>query len=928
MPVAMADKLFLLDGMALVYRAHFAFIRNPVLTSGGVNTSALYGFTNTLLSILQNEDPHHIAVVFDTPEPTERHRLFPAYKAQREAMPEELAAALPHVKRMVSALGIPVIEQPGYEADDLIGSLARQAEAAGLETYMVTPDKDFSQLVTDRTFIYRPSREGNGFETLGVPEIREQWGVERTAQVIDILGLWGDASDNIPGIPGIGEKTAKKLVAAYGSLEGLLDNTDKLTGKQRENVEAHADQGRLSKRLATILVDAPVKLDLGALARSPLDEAAVRALLAEFEFNTLGRRLFGDGFEAGRDKGPARPAEPAGGRAEQGLLFARPHQTLPDIDHDYRIAADEAACRALAGELAGQPGFGLDTETTSLVAGEAELVGMSFAVRPGTAWFVPVPAEPAAREALLEIFRPVLADPAIAKTGHNLKYDLKVLKWHGVEVAGELFDTMLAHALIEPEQRHGMDFCAETCLGYSPIPIRRLIGEKKGEQLSMREVPLETLAEYAAEDADVTLRLREVLEPQLQTANRAPIFYDIESRLLPVLVDVEVAGVALDGNALTEISAELARTLETLAERIQTLAGTSFNLNSPRQLGEVLFDRLHLLENPAKTQTGQYRTDEQVLASLAGRHEIVQRILAYREATKLKSTYVDALPAAVLPTTGRIHTTFSQLATATGRLASSNPNLQNIPIRTEQGREIRKAFVPRDADHRLLSADYSQIELRIMASLSGDAAMRAAFAERLDIHAATAARVHGIPLAEVTADLRRQAKMINYGLMYGMSAFGLSQRLGISRTEAAEIVEHYFAQFPGIKAYIDRTIGFAREHGYVETLSQRRRYLREINSRNATVRNAAERNAVNTPIQGTGADMIKLAMIRIHRAFTERGLRSRMVLQVHDELLFEVAREELELVTDLVRDGMISALPLEVPVEVDIGSGTNWLEAH
>jgi DNA polymerase-1 len=922
----MADTLFLLDGMALVYRAHFALIRSPIMTTGGLNTSAVFGFANTLLSILEKEKPTHLAVAFDTGEPTERHEKFEAYKAQREEMPEDIAAALPYINQLIEAFGIPILAVPGFEADDVIGTVAHWAEEKKLQTYMVTPDKDFAQLVSDRTAIYKPAHLGGGFDVLGVPEILEKWGVERIEQVIDVLALWGDAVDNIPGIPGIGEKTAKKLVAQFGSVEKLIESTDQLKGKQKENVENFADQGLLSKELVTINCEVPLEVSLEELTLSERDDEALKSLFVELEFNSLGQRLFGEGFKAGRGKAAAVSSE--GDVEEQGELFGGTLNSIEDVKHDYRKVEGKKEIAALVKTLSSLKAFCFDTETTSLNPAAAELIGVALSWEPHEAVYVPVPADPAEAAAILDAFRPVLENETILKIGHNLKYDLKVLAWNGVQVAGPFFDTMVAHALVEPDQRHTMDFLAEACLGYSPVSITRLIGEKKEEQLSMRDVPVDTVVDYAAEDADITLQLKQVLEPRLKEVNAEKVFYDIEIRLMPVLAAMEVTGIALDTAALKEFSETLETSIVTLRAQIYQEAGREFNLNSPKQLGEILFDELHVEEKPKKTKTGQYQTNEQVLTRLAVRFDIARHILEYREATKLKSTYVDALPGHVQERSGRIHTTYAQVATATGRLASNGPNLQNIPIRSAQGQEIRKAFIPRDGDHLLVSADYSQIELRIMAELSGDPAMLEAFQAGHDIHASTAAHVHGVSLAEVTPDMRRVAKMVNFGLMYGMSVFGLSQRLGIPRKEAAEIVDAYFGEFPSIKKYMERTIAFAAEHGYVETMAGRRRYLRDITSRNQTTRSGVERLAVNSPIQGSGADMIKLAMVRIHDAFRETGLKSRMILQVHDELVFDAVKSEVDPVKEIVTDCMVHALPMKVPIVVDIGVGENWLEAH
>lgn len=936
----MAKTLYLLDGMALAYRAHFAFIARPIMTSAGVNTSALYGFANTLIELLKNRQPTHWAVVFDTAAPTARHTAFPEYKAQRQEMPEDLSLALPAIRRLCEAMRVPVLTLDGYEADDIIGTLALRAEMEGFDTYMVTPDKDFGQLVSEHTFIYKPGTGGAPPEILGVTEVCQRWEVSSPAQVIDILALMGDAVDNIPGIPGIGEKTAKKLVAQFGSLEALLERTAELKGKQREKVETYAEQARLSKQLATINVTAPVTVTLDELAVQPLDEAATKVVLIEFEFNSLGRRLFGDDFKAGRGgkSSETKAPTPAPAAAEPPpAVPAAALKTIKDTPHDYRIARTAEERASLITQLLQQPAFCFDTETSSLDEQTAELTGLAFSWEAHTGWYVPLPPGAEGR-AILEEFKPVFARTDVELIGHNLKFDLNVLAWHGLEPQGRLFDTMLAHALLEPDQRHNMDYLSEVYLGYTPIPITSLLGEKRkggadlfGGQLTMREVSetdLERVAEYAAEDADVTWQLAAVLRPLLEEKGLTRVAQHIEMPLLPVLGRMERAGILLDGAALKAMSQTLAKELARLEKEIHELGGGPFNLNSPKQLGEVLFDRLRLSEKPKKTKTGQYQTSEDILLELEAKHPIIAKILDYREAAKLKSTYVDALPQAVSPRTGRVHTSYLQLLTATGRLSSNNPNLQNIPIRTPLGREIRRAFVA-TPDCVLLSADYSQIELRVMAALSGDEALREAFAHGHDIHAATASRVYGVPMDQVLPEMRRTAKMVNFGIIYGISAFGLAQRLGIPRTQANALIENYFKLYPGIKAYIEATIAKARENGYVETLCGRRRLLRDINSANATTRAAAERIAINTPIQGTAADMIKLAMNAIDAALRERGLRTKMLLQVHDELVFEVPEVELPTVTPLVEDLMKNALPLEgVPIVVESGYGRNWLEAH
>ncbi|MCP5540001.1 MAG: DNA polymerase I [Akkermansiaceae bacterium] len=924
-------RLFLLDGMALIYRAHFALIRAPIFTSGRVNTSAIFGFANTLLDLLEKQKPTHLAVAFDTPEPTPRHEIYPEYKAQREAMPEDIQIAIPAVKRLIQAFDIPVLECPGYEADDIIGTLAKRAEAAGgCDVYMVTPDKDFSQLVSETSRIYKPGRQGAEPEILDLEKIREQWQVESPEQVVDVLGLWGDASDNIPGVPGIGEKTAKKLVSQFGGIENLLARVDELKGKQRENIASHAEQARLSRRLAEIIVDAPVDLDFAKLKIGERDDAALRSLFVEFEFNSLGKRLFGAEFAAGRGH--------ATGETAEGELFAK-LKTIADVPKRYRHLrpGDAEGLAALAGELRGLESFCFDVETTGLDEKTDRLLGIAFSWEKDAGVYVEFPEEEEEARETLEGFRRIFENRGTEKVGHNLKFDLGVLLWNGVEVAGRFFDTMLAHSLIEPDQRHKMDRLSETYLGYSPISYEEAFAapaEKTGQlTMDFDAAPTgpdpEKIARYAAEDADVTWQLAGLLREKLTEHGLDRVYHEIEGPLLPVLVAMEHEGVRVDTGTLAEIGAGLAETMKALEAKVFAAAGAEFNLNSPKQTGEILFDRLNLVEKAKKTKTGQYKTDEQTLGALAAEHPIVADLLAHREAAKLKGTYADALPEAIFGRTGRVHTTFHQLMTATGRLASNNPNLQNIPIRTEQGREIRKAFVPRSRDHLLLSADYSQVELRVMASLSGDPGMIEAFEAGQDIHAITAARVYGVELEAVTSEMRRTAKMVNFGIIYGISAFGLSQRLGtISRSEAGEIIAEYFRQYPKVKEYMDDTVERARERGYVETVTGRRRYLRDIDSRNFSVRSAAERTAINTPIQGTAADMIKIAMVRVARALTEAGCQSRMILQVHDELVFDLVREERGTVEPLVVGCMRDALPLKVPVVVETGVGENWLAAH
>lgn len=937
----MSKRLFLLDGMALIYRAHFALIRSPIFTTDGVNTSALYGFANTLLDITAKQAPTHLAVAFDTSAPTPRHEMFPEYKAQREEMPEDIAAAIPQVKRLLAAMNVPILVMDGYEADDIIGTLSHQADQAGIETFMVTPDKDFAQLVSDRVKMYKPGRSGGDVEILGPAEVCAKWGIDSPLQVIDMLALMGDAVDNIPGIPGIGEKTAAKLIQQFGSVEGLIANTDKLKGKQKEKVEAGADKARLSKTLATIMLDVPVSVAIDDLAIQSNDDEALKAIFTEFEFNSLGRRLFGDDFKAGRNRqlqsssASKSETESTGSEkspAEQATENTPP-KTIADIPHEYQLARTPAERKALLEELSQQSSFCFDLETSSLDPRDTEIVGIAFSWKSHTGWFALFPRSPKEGAKVLEEFREIFSKPNIEKIGHNLKFDLSVLLAHGLEVAGPFTDTMLAHALISPEQRHGMDFLAETYLHYTPIPFDSLVGAKDdlfspSTIADVAEADPDKVRDYAAEDADITWQLAEVLIPQLEETGQSAVFRDIEAPLLPVLTQMENVGVKVDVPTLKELGVELENKARNLEQSIQGYAESPFNLKSPKQLGEVLFDQLKLLEKPKKTATGQYQTNEQVLHSLTGLHPIIEQILEYREVTKLKSTYVDALPEAVSRVTGRIHTTLHQIMTATGRLASSHPNLQNIPIRSASGREIRKAFVPGEDGWVLLSADYSQIELRVMAALSEDPAMMDAFNQGLDIHQATAAKVYGVELNAVEPDMRRTAKMVNFGIIYGISAFGLSQRLGIPRSDAAQIIESYFTQFKGVKRYLDRLVSDAKQKGYIETLTGRRRYIRDITSANATVRGGAERIAMNTPIQGTAADMIKIAMVRVENALRAAKLRTRMLLQVHDELLFEVPSDEIEAARNIILEQMKNALPLSVPIEVEAGTGANWLEAH
>ncbi|MFZ4549090.1 MAG: DNA polymerase I, partial [Bacteroidales bacterium] len=895
------EKLFLLDGMALIYRAFFAMQRTPRYNSKGLNTSAIMGFANTLYELLKNEKPSHIGVAFDTQAPTARHTDFVGYKANRQSMPEDLALSIPYIKELIRAFNIPTLYVDGYEADDVIGTLAKEAEQAGYQVYMVTPDKDFGQLVSENIFMYKPAKAGEKPIIMGVPEVCEKFGIKHPLQVIDFLGLMGDASDNIPGIPGVGEVTARKLLAEYGSVEGVLENAKYIKNEILKNkVENGRESAIISKQLATIILDVPIEFNETHLHLDPPDVDRLKTLLDELEFRTFAQRVFTDlslnpgGIQTSSKPVSTKPAVQTG----QGDLFSIAEvpfepiestlKTIENTPHEYRAADTVDSLSELITELEQSASFCFDTETTGLDTLVAELVGMSFATQAGKAWYVPVPEKREEANELVAKFKTVFSNPNIGKTGQNMKFDMAVLRNYGIEIHGPTFDTMLAHYLIEPDMRHNMDLLAQTYLNYSPVSIENLIGKKGKAQTSMRSVPLEQIKEYAAEDADITFQLRNILEPKLIETDTLKIFNEVEMPLVPVLAGIESAGVKLDSQALNDFSKELHTEIIKVQEEIWQLAGVDFNIASPKQLGEILFDRLKIDDKPKKTATKQYQTGEDVLQKLVHKHPMVQLILDFRGLAKLKSTYVDTLPLLVSPVTGRIHTSYNQAVAATGRLSSTNPNLQNIPIKTERGREIRKAFVPRNEEYTLLSADYSQIELRIIASMSGDDAMKEAFRQGLDIHTATAANIFGVALADVDKDMRRKAKSVNFGIVYGISAFGLSEQLGIPRKEAAEIIDQYFATFPGIKKYMDNTMASAREKGYVETLMGRRRIIRDINSANGVMRGFAERNAINAPIQGSAADMIKIAMINIYNEFTERKLQSRMTMQVHDELVFDV----------------------------------------
>ncbi|WP_420148316.1 DNA polymerase I [Spirosoma sp.] len=1022
-------KLFLLDALALVYRAHFAFSKSPRISSRGINTSAVFGFMNAMIEVLTKEKPTHIGVAFDSAKKTFRHEQFPLYKATRQSQPEDISVAVPYIKKIIEAMHIPILILDGYEADDIIGTIAKKAALADFDVYMMTPDKDYGQLVEEHIHIYKPAFMGKPVEKLGVKDVLERWQIERIDQVTDMLGLMGDSVDNIPGIPGVGEKTAQKLIADFGSVENLIARADELKGKLKENVVNFAQQGLLSKQLATIHLDVPVPFDENLLRHTEYDKPRLSALLDELEFRQMKTRLLGTDFDekplpdtfkksesaqmnlfdspggnapafmpfpnmsavnpSGADDLPFdfdsadtpasvpqhKPAKskktpvrvPAASAAEatptnvtntitadDQLVTEQPEspdggapayldvypdyeidenqperrKTILSVKHDYRLVDTPELRASLVHYMSLQESICFDSETTAIDPVEADLVGMSFSYRKGEAFYVPVPADREEAQAIVDQFKPVFENPNIGKIGQNLKYDLLMLKKYGVEVQGKLFDTMIAHYLIEPEMRHNMDMMAMTYLNYSPVEIESLIGKKGKGQLTMRDVDVQKVVEYAGEDADVTLQLKETFAPRLEKDNLHKLFDQVEMPLVRVLTDLELEGVAIDTNALADLSATLDADMRQVQQEIFSIAGESFNIGSPKQLGEILFEKLKLDKNAKKTKTGQYATGEEILSKLEAEHEIARKILDYRELIKLKNTYVDVLPTLISKRTGRIHTSFNQAVAATGRLSSVNPNLQNIPIRTPRGQEIRKAFVPRGPEFLIMSADYSQIELRIMAAFSGDQTMLDAFNNNVDIHTQTASKVFHVPISEVTSDMRRKAKTINFGIIYGISSFGLAQRLKIPRKEASQIIDDYFAEFPAVKGFIDQSIEKARGFGYAETILGRRRYLRDINSRNQTDRMFAERNAVNAPIQGSAADMLKIAMIRIHEFMQREQLKSKMILTVHDELVFDAHRDEIDLLTTNVADIMRNAIPMAVQMETGIGTGENWLLAH
>lgn len=924
-------KLFLLDAFALIYRAYFAFAKNPRINSRGQNTSAAFGFTNALIDVIKKEKPTHLAVVFDSAGPTNRADEHEFYKANREEMPEDIRSMIAPIMRIIEAMRIPILALDGFEADDVIGTIAKKAEKAGFLTYMMTPDKDFGQLVSENIFIYKPARGQEGPALLGVKEVCEKFGVQDPLQVIDILGLWGDAVDNIPGIPGIGEKRAKELIAAYGSMEELFKNVQDLKGKMKENVIEFQEQGRISKKLATIIVDAPVELNETDLVLEPYDNDKLIDIFTELEFKNLAKKLTGEEI--------AVKQQTVGQNQVQFDLFSQPNEaTQPDakfkennidnVSKTYKLISNQSQRSELLEKLLQQKSVCFDTETNSLEARVAQLVGISFSWKKHEGFYVALPANIDEARAILEDFLPFFESVRIEKIAHNLKYDAQVLDKYGVSIQGPIFDTMIAHYLMQPEGKHGMDYLSELYLGYKPIAIETLIGKKGKNQGSMTDLSPEDITNYACEDADITYQLKALFEPEIQKPHLRNLFYDLEMPLVLVLKDMELEGIKIDVPQLNEYAQVLDAEIVSLEKEIKTFVATDFNVDSPKQLGVVLFEELKIDTKPKKTKTGQYATSEDILTKYINRHPIIRLILDFRELRKLKSTYVDALPLLATAKAHRIHTHFMQTVTATGRLSSTNPNLQNIPIRTERGRGIRKSFIARDEDYVLMAADYSQIELRIMAVLSEDPNMLKAFQDGEDIHAATASRVFNTPLDAVTREERSKAKAVNFGIIYGQSAFGLAENLGISRTEAKTIIDNYFEQYPKVREYMDKAIARAREMGYVETIMQRRRYLSDINSANAVVRGFAERNAINAPIQGSAADIIKLAMIKVHQRMLKSGVQSRMLLQVHDELVFDVHRSEITTMEQLIREEMESAIQINVPLIVDVNYGENWLQAH
>ncbi|MBT8306864.1 MAG: DNA polymerase I [Maribacter sp.] len=944
--MAEQKRLFLLDAYALIFRGYYALIKNPRINSKGMDTSAIMGFTNSLFDVIKREKPDHLAVCFDKGGSVERTEMFPDYKANRLETPDAIKIAIPFIQEILKAMHIPIVVQEGWEADDIIGTLAKQAEKEDYKVYMVTPDKDFGQLVSENIFMYRPARMGNGIEIWGIPEVQKRFGVERPEQVIDYLGMMGDASDNIPGLPGVGDKTAKKFIDEFGSLEGLLANTDKLKGKMKEKVEENGELGLLSKKLATICTTVDVKFNAKDYEMSVPDAKQVQIIFDELEFRRLKDqfiKIFSEetsgANEANNDTPAAKKVVTEAGGGQFSLFGSDGNspatiketsgrKTIKDVPHVYQSVTTGMAMKLFMQNLMKQTSVCFDTETTGLNPLTAELVGIAFSWEAGKGFYVPFPADKNEAQEIIETLRPFFESEAIEKIGQNLKYDIKVLHKYNLQVRGKCFDTMLAHYLINPDMRHNMDVLAETYLNYTPVSITEIIGKKGKNQLSMRDVPLEQQTEYAVEDADITFQLAQHFRPELHEANTQELFNTIEIPLLHVLADMELEGINLDKEFLNSLSEDLDNDIKKLAAKIYEIAGQEFNIASPKQLGEILFDKLKLVDKPKKTKTGQYSTAEDVLSYLAKDHEIIRNVLEYRGLSKLKSTYVDALPQQVEESTGRVHTDYMQTVAATGRLSSNNPNLQNIPIRTERGRQVRKAFVPRDENYTLLAADYSQIELRIIAALSEETTMIEAFKNGEDIHASTASKVFNTPLEEVTREQRGNAKTVNFGIIYGVSAFGLSNQTDLTRTEAKELIDTYYKTYPKLRNFISDQIDFARDHGYVQTVLGRRRYLKDINAGNAVVRGAAERNAVNAPIQGSAADIIKIAMINIHKKLSEGNYKTKMLLQVHDELVFDVYKPELEELKVLIKSEMENAYELKVPLDVDLGEGNNWLEAH
>ena len=943
-------RVFLVDAFALIFRGYYAFIKNPQINSKGLDTSAIMGFMNSLLDVIKRERPDHLAVCFDKGGSVDRVEMFEAYKANRDETPEAIKIAVPYIQEILKAMHIPIMVKAGFEADDVIGTLSKQAEKEGYKTFMVTPDKDFAQLVSENIFMYKP-RFGGGYDIWGVPEVQEKFGVTDPLQVIDFLGMMGDSADNIPGLPGVGEKTAKKFLAAYGSMENLLANTHELKGKMKEKVEAAKDLGLLSKKLATIMLDVPVTFNAKDFELDQPDIEKVTALFSKLEFRNLLTNFtktfavesvtkVNSAESTSKEKTTVTAKKAAPSAEGQFDLFAAPgtgsvseeevasgFKTIANTNHFYQHIDSPFSRKLLLKKLMEQTSVCFDTETTGLKALEVELIGIAFSYEIGKGYYVSFPEDQAETKALLEEFRPFF-ESNIEKIGHNLKYDIKVLSNYEIPVKGKLFDTMIAHYLINPDMRHNMDVLAETYLNYQPVSIAELIGKKGKNQLSMRTVPIAEQTEYAVEDADITFQLKQLFTGELESGNVTKLFNDIELPLVSVLTAMEIEGININIDFLNKFSVTLTEDINRLEKNIYEQAGEEFNIASPKQLGIVLFEKMELVKKPKKTKTGQYATGEDILSFLAKEHEIIRNIQEYRQYKKLQSTYVDALPNEVNPKTGRIHTQYMQAVAATGRLSSNNPNLQNIPIRTERGKEVRKSFIPRDENHVLLAADYSQIELRIIAALSEEGNMMEAFKNGEDIHASTAAKVFNVPLDEVTREQRSNAKTVNFGIVYGVSAFGLSNQTDLSRSEAKELIDTYYETYPKLKAYMSAQVDFARENGYVETVLNRRRYLKDINSRNAMVRSGAERNAVNAPIQGSAADIIKLAMINIHNRFKKEGFKSKMLLQVHDELVFDAHKEELEIIKPIIKYEMENAFKMSVPLDVEVGVGENWLQAH